>query len=258
MKTCSHCGQDNDDAALRCACGRDLNERTAPPAAIASSTEAIQPAPSPAKPSRLVLRRILFLVWAISLVILYGWFRHRLKTSPFSSSLIVAGILCASSVGGLWFLGREKKGVLLGWRVFFALRAMFLVPLMLNIADGLAEYGWPSGRMNRPIAHILRLLIPLTVSTFLTGLCALIRLYRVAGVLGILSGVISIVVGGYLIPATKPFRHLTIVLGDILNNIMFAARIEAYIAMAMGTALIIGGIMMLRASRDRRTVEPEG
>jgi hypothetical protein len=96
------------------------------------------------------------------------------------------------------------------------------------------------------------------VSAFITGLCALIRTYRVAGVLAFVSGVTSIVVGAFLIRATAPFRHRSIVLGDVLNNVMFAAKVETYISIPIGIVLVVGGIMTLRAALARRRMADRG
>jgi hypothetical protein len=185
-------------------------------------------------------------------IFLFGMLRHRLNFDALNSSLVGTGVLGASAVAALWFLGREKHAGLRAWRIFFAVRAIYLAPLILNIADGLAEHGWPSGRFNRPIAHILLLLILLAAPTFLTGLCALARTYRVAGVLALVSGVTSIVVGRFLIRATTSFRHRPIVLGDVLNNVMFGAKVETYISIPIGIVLIVGGIMTLRSVLARR------
>ena len=258
MKKCKYCGQDNDHASLRCVCGHDLPEDTAPVPAVTVGTEPGSSPLSPTREPRLVLRKILFVLGAMVLVFLFGMLRHRLHVDPLYSSLVGTGVLCASAVAALCFLGREKHPALRAWRIFFALRAIFLTPLILNIADGLAEHGWPGGRMNRPIAHILLLVIPLAVSAFITGLCALIRTYRVAGVLAFVSGVTSIVVGAFLIRATAPFRHRSIVLGDVLNNVMFAAKVETYISIPIGIVLVVGGIMTLRAALARRRMADRG
>jgi hypothetical protein len=254
MKKCMHCGQDNDNASPRCVCGHDLPEdaATAP-----AATKGIEPGSSPLSPTsepRLVLRKILFVLGAMALVFLFGMLRHRLHVDPLNSSLVGTGVLCASAVVALWLLGREKHPVLRAWRIFFALRAIFLTPLILNIADGLTEYGWPSGRMNRSIAPILLLVILLAVPAFLTGLGALARTYRVAGVLALVSGATSVVVGAFLFRATASFRHRPIVLGDVLNNVMFGAKVETYISIPIGIVLIVGGIMTLRAALARRRI----
>jgi hypothetical protein len=258
MKKCMHCGQDNEPTALRCVCGQDLPPDTAPAPDAATETApgapTAEPPSSPTGEPRLLLRKLLFVLGAVMLVFLYGMLRHRLHVNPLNGSLVGTGLFGASAVGALWFLGREKRPALRAWRILFAARAIFLTPLILNIADGLAEHGWPSGRGNRPIAHIVLLVILLAVSAFITGLCALIRTYRVAGVLAVVAGLASGVVGALLIPATASFRHRSIVLGDVLNNVMFAAKVETYISIPLGIVFIAGGIMTLRAALAQRRI----
>jgi uncharacterized membrane protein len=94
-------------------------------------------------------------------------------------------------------------------------------------------------------------MIPLAASAFLTSLGALIRTYRVAGVLAMLSGAASVVLGVFLIPATKSILHLPITLGNVLNNIMFTAKLETYAAIPMGATFIVGGVLTLWASGSR-------
>lgn len=248
MKKCIHCGNENDDAAVLCVCGQDLNQVSAPaPAATAvEAGELVDPVKEP----RFVLRKILFVVGTLALVAAYTLLRHRIKTNPLHSSLVVSGVWCAAAVAGLWFLGREKRPMLRAWRIAFLVIATYFLPLILNIGDGLAEFGWPGeDRMNRPISRILRIIIPLAASGFLTGLVMQIRSYRVAGVLAFGSGITSIVLGVYLIPATKMLRHLSITLGEVLNNIMFQTKYEVFAAFPIGVACIVGGMMVLWAAR---------
>jgi hypothetical protein len=250
LKKCIHCGNENDDAAVLCVCGQDLTQDSAP-APAATVAEASVSA-SPVKEPRLVLRKILFVLGTLALVAAYVLLRHRVKTNPLYSSLVVSGVWCASAVAGLWFLGREKRPMLRAWRIALLVIATYFLPLVLNIGDGLAEYGWPGeDRMNRPISRILRLIIPLAVSGFLTGLVMQLRAYRVAGVLALLSGIASIVLGVYLIPATKMLRHLSITLGEVLNNIMFQTKYEIYAAFPIGVAFIVGGILIFWSARAR-------
>ena len=243
---CINCGAENDDASVRCVCGQALLQDAGMTPASTTDTEAIPPEAAPASEPRLILRKILFVFGTLAVVALYGLFRHRLKTSPLNSSLVVTGVFCAAAVAGLWFLGRDRRLMLRVWRIAFLVRSVYLLPLILNIVDGLMEFGWPSGRFNRPIARILTLVIPLAALAFLTGLLAHIRTYRVAGVLAMLSGVTSIVLGVYLIPATKSLPP-SIALGDILNNVMFVARLERYAAIPMGVVFVLGGMLTLMA-----------
>jgi hypothetical protein len=211
-------------------------------------TSPTSPTSAPAKEPRLILRKILFAFGTIALVALYGLFRHRLKTDPLYSSLVVTGVWGATAVAGLWFLGREKQPMVRAWRIAFLVIAASLLPVILNITDGIVEHGWPSGRSGKPIARVLKLLIPLAASAFLTGLVAHLRTYRPAAVLAILTGITSLVLGPYLIPATKSFIHLSITLGEVLNNTMFVAKLETYAAIPLGVAFIVGGILTWRAA----------
>jgi hypothetical protein len=205
----------------------------------------------PGKEPRLILRKVLFVVGTLGLIAAYALFRHKVQTNPLYSSLVVSGVWAVVAVAGLWFLGREKRPMLRAWRIFMVVCAVYLLPLLLNIGDGLAEHGWPQGRFNRPIARILSLIIPLVLPLFVTGLVALIRLPRVAGVLAILSGASSIALTVYLIPASKSFLHLAITLGDVLNNVMFVVKCENYAGIPMGVAFLVGGILMLLGARKR-------
>jgi hypothetical protein len=249
VKKCSHCGQENDDAVPHCVCGHELVAET--PAVASTGAEASPPAAEPVKEPRLVLRKVLFVVGTLALVAAYGLVRHRLKTEPLYSSLIVTGVWCATAVAGLWFLGREKRPMLRAWRIAFLVIATCMLPVILNIVDGLAEFGWPQGRFNRPIATILTFFIPLVASAFLTGLLVQIRTYRVVGMVAMLTGAASIVLGVKLIPATKSLMPLSITLGDVLNNVMFGAKLERYAAIPMGVVFIVGGLLTLLAARTR-------
>jgi hypothetical protein len=224
-----------------------MAQETAPAAATEVSPLAAAPAPEP----RLILRKLLFVIGTLALMAAYALFRHKVQTNPLYSSLVVSGVWAVVAVAGLWFLGRDKRPMLRAWRIFMGVCAIYLMPLLLNIGDGLAEHGWPQGRFNRQIAQILSLLIPLVAPIFVTGLVALIRLPRVAGVLAILSGASSIVLTVYLIPASKAVLHLSITLGDVLNNVMFVVKLENYAGIPMGVAFVVGGILMLLGARKR-------
>ncbi len=241
------CGQENDDSSPTCVCGHDLS--VASPAAAATGAETSPPVMASVREPRLILRKVLFVVGTLAMVAAYALLRYRLKTNPLYSSLIVTGVWCAMAVAGFWFLGRERRTFLHALRIAFLVRTTYLLPLLLNILDGLVEFGWPTGRF-RPIARILSFLIPLAASAFLTGLVVHIRAFRVAGVLAILTGGASIVLGVYLLPATQSLVRLSITLGEVLNNIMFMAKLERYVAIPLGVALIVVGILMLVKARS--------
>jgi hypothetical protein len=250
VNKCIHCGQENDDASVLCACGQEL-PRAAAPEPATTGTDVLAPAVSPEKEPRLILRKLLFVVGTLALVAVYGLFRHKVKTDPLYSCLVATGVWAAAAVAGLWFLGRERRPMLLAWRIAFLVLATLAFPVILNIIDGLVEFGWPSGRFNRPIGRILSMHIPLMALAFLPGLITHLRTYRVAGLFSILAGIATIVLGAYFLPATQGIRKLTIVLGDVLNNVMFGAKLESYAAIPMGVAFIVGGILVFRAARAR-------
>jgi hypothetical protein len=163
--------------------------------------------------------------------------------------LIGTGVFCVSAVAALWFLGREKHPTLRAWRIVFVLWTLLLTPLLLTISDGIAEQGWPSGRMNRPIAHLLLLVLTLAIPSFLTGLGALIRTYRVAGVLAVVTGLISLVTSVFLFRATAPIKISPLRLVDILDIVGFCSKATTYLSIPVGIALIVGGIMTFQAAR---------
>jgi hypothetical protein len=138
------------------------------------------------------------------------------------------------------------------WRIVFVLRMMLVVPLILTIAVGLAAEGWPGGKMNRPIARLLILLITITVPSFVTGLCALTKSYRLTGLLALLAGLSSIVAGGLLIHGGGPMRAAPLRFTDLLGLVVAGARLETYVAIPLGVVLGVGGVIMLRRVLARR------
>jgi hypothetical protein len=215
------------------------------------TTEPSAQAPSPTEERNLGLRTIVFVVWAIGFVPLFAALRSFLHVPPLYRSLIGTGLFCAPAVAALWFLGREKHPTLRAWRIFFALRAMLLIPLLLTIVDGIAEEGWPRGRYNRAVANVLLMIITMIVPAFLAGLCALIRTYRLAGMLALVAGLASLVDGVLLLRASWRFSISSQRLSTVLNIVGFGSKVESYLSIPIGIALIVGGIMTLRAARAR-------
>ncbi|MBN1610959.1 MAG: hypothetical protein JW940_30290 [Polyangiaceae bacterium] len=211
----------------------------------------VQEAPSLRDERPLGLRKIAFLVWAIGFVPLFAAFRSQLQGPPLHRSLIGSGLLCATAVAALWLLGREKHPTLRAWRVVFVLWAMLLTPLLLTIVDGIAEQGWPRGRYNQTTANVLLMVITMTVPAFVTGLCALIRTYRLAGVMALVAGLACLVDGVLLLQATARVRPSVVPLTSVLNILAVGSKVESYLAIPAGIALIVGGIMTLRAARAR-------
>jgi hypothetical protein len=252
-KKCIQCGHENDDSSLRCVCGRDLSEGpAAEPTAMTTAAPASQE-PSPAAEPRLILRKVVFLVWAIGLAPLFVAVRSLMHVAPVFRSLISTGVFAATAVAALWLLGREKRPMLRAWRIFFMAWMLALTPLILVIVDGIAEQGWPQGRFNRSIARLLTLIIILTVPAVLTGLAALIRTYRVAAVLAIATGVDTLVLSYHLFRATAPIRISVLGFVDILDLVGIGSKVATYLSIPVGVALIVGGIMTFRAARTRRT-----
>ena len=206
--------------------------------------------PSPTKERNLGLRKMVFVVWAIGFVPLFAALRSLLHVPPLYRSLIGTGLFGASAVAALWLLGREKHPTLRAWRIFFVLRAMLLTPMLFAIVDGLAEEGWPRGRFNQGIANVLLMIITMTVPAFLTGLCALIRTYRLAGVLALVAGPLSLVDGFLLLRASWRYSVSSLRLSTVLGIIGFGSKLESYLAIPLGIALIVGGIMTLRAAQS--------
>ncbi len=202
---------------------------------------------------RRLLRRSLFALWALSYVPIVVAVRSRLPAAPFRRSLLGAAAFWVSAVAGFWLLGRQRNRTLLVWRVVFALLAMFLVPLLLTIAVGVADQGWPSGRFNRPIAHVLTLVLGVSIPAFLLGLLALLRMYRVAAVLALLTGLDLLALAIPLLRATSPIKIFPIHLDRLLDVVAFFAKLVSYLAIPIGVAFVAGGIMMFRAAQAART-----
>jgi hypothetical protein len=211
-------------------------------------TEAASLAPAPAKEAGLVWRKLGLVVWAIGFVPLFAALRGHLHLAPVYRCLIGTGILGATAVAAFWFLGRETRARLRAWRIFFVVRLMLLGPMMFTIVDGLAEQGWPTGKFNRPVVHVLLVAITMIVPTFLSALCALIRTYRLAGVLALVAGLASIVDGVLLLRASWRFSMRSQSLTSILNILGFTSKLESFLAIPMGIALVVGGIVVWRAA----------
>jgi hypothetical protein len=217
-----------------------------------TESESSVPAPKTGRP--LVWRKIALVVWALGFIPLFAALRSHLHVAPLHRSLIGTGVFFVPAVAAFWFLGRESHPTLRAWRIFFVARLMLLAPLMFTIVDGLAEQGWPTGRYNRPIAHVLLVGITMIVPTFLTALCALLRSYRLAAGLALVAGLASIVDGALLLRASWRFSLSSQSLTSILNILGFGSKLESFLAIPMGMALVVGGIMTWRAARAARAL----
>ena len=208
-------------------------------------------ASSPTEVGNVGLRKLVLVVWVIGFVPLFAALRSLLHAAPLYRSLIGTGLYWAPAVAALWFLGREKDRTLRAWRIVFVLWAILLTPLLLTVVDGVADEGWPRGRYNQTTANVLLMVITMTVPVLLTGLCALIRTYRWAGVLALVAGLTSLVDGVLLLQATSRVRPSVVPLTSVLNILAVGSKMESYLSIPMGIALIVGGIMTLRAVRVR-------
>jgi hypothetical protein len=226
---------------------QDIENAMAPTAV----TEPALQVPSPIGERSLRLRKILFVLWALAFVPLFAALRSHLNTSPGLRSLIGTAVFSAPAVAALWFLGREKHRTLRVWRIVFVVWALLLLPLLLSVADGLAAEGWPRGRFNKAIARLLISILILTVPAFLTSLCALVRTYRLASALALVTGLAYLVNGVLLIRATAPAKGLRLRFESVLDLILFGAQMGSYLSIPIGVALIVGGIMTFRAARAR-------
>ena len=207
--------------------------------------------PSPTDERSFRLRKIVFVLWTISFVPLFAAIGSHQNVPPLRLSLIGTGVFCAPAVAALWFLGWEKQPTLRTWRFFLVAWAMLLLPLLLTVAVGFAAEGWPSGRFNKPIAHLLVLILTLTVPAFLTNLCSLIRTYRVASALALVTGLLYLVNGVLLIRATAPAKGLRLRFESVLDLVLFGSQMGSYLSIPIGIALIVGGIMTFRVARAR-------
>jgi hypothetical protein len=228
---------------------QDLENAIAPTAATA--TAAALQVPLPIGEPSLRLRKIAFVLWAMAFVPLFAALRSHLSVSPVLRSLIGTAMFSAPAVAALWFLGREKRRTLSVWRIVFVVWALLLLPLLLTVADGLAAEGWPRGKFNKAIARMLISLLILTVPAFLTSLAALVRTYRLASGLALITGLAYLVNGVLLMRETAPAQGLRLRFESVLDLILLGAQMGSYLSIPIGIALVVGGIMTFRAARGR-------
>jgi hypothetical protein len=226
---------------------QDLENAIAP--SPTTATEAALQAPSPAGKGSLRLRKIVFVLWALAFVPVFAALRTVLAAPPVWRSLIGTAVFSAPAVAALWFLGREKHRTLRVWRIVFVVWALLLLPLLLSVADGLAAEGWPRGRFNKSIARLLISILILTVPAFLASLGALVRTYRLASALALVTGLGYLVNAVLLIRATAPAKGLRLRFESVLDLILLGAQLGSYLSIPMGIALTVGGIMTFRAVR---------
>lgn len=243
MAKCIQCGHDNDDSALQCVCGQALPD--AAPVALPVVS------PPPAGNSYL-WGRIAFAVWALGFTPLFIAVRARVAEGALARCLIGAGAFWIVGLLALLLLGRDKRPGLNIWRIVFTVLSLLPVPLLLSIVDGIAAQGWPSGRMNRIAAQLLTLVLTVTLPALVAGLCSLVRVHLVAGVLAVVAGGNYIYSGWKLFQATSPVTNLRRPLTDVLNIVVVGARLLSFIAIPVGIVLIVGGALTFRAALKSR------
>ena len=91
--------------------------------------------------------------------------------------------------------------------------------------------------------------ITMTVPVVLTSVFALIRTYRLAGIVALIAGLSSLVDGFLLLRASWRFSIRSQNLSTVLGIIGFGSKLESYLAIPLGIALIVGGIVTLRSAR---------
>jgi hypothetical protein len=250
-KKCVQCGQENDDSSLRCVCGADLPAEAALVPAATTTTEPVGQASSPSERRKLLLGRIMLLVAAIAVVPLSTALRKYLNVPPPYRCLVGTCLFCGPAIAGLWLLGREPHRTLRLWRLCFVLWMIFLTPVLLAVLDGIVEDGWPRGRHHRSIAHALIIIITLTAPALLAGLAALLRTYRLAGVLALVAGLAAVVDGVLLLRASWQYSLAAQRLDSVVGIIGFGSKLESYVSIPAGLALVVGGVMTWRAARAR-------
>lgn len=195
------------------------------------------------------LRKAAFVLWAFAFVPLYPFIRLISNAPPIQRSVIGALVFGASAVAALWFLGRELRPVLRNWRVAFLAWAMVVLPVQLTAVEGIASEGWPKGEHNKVVAELLILVLVLTVPAFLTSLLGLLRTYRLASGVALLTGFAYLVNGVLLVRATAPSKGWWFDLGSVLNIILTGAKMGSYLSIPVGVVFIIGAVMVFRATR---------
>ena len=211
-----------------------------------------QNAQMPIAGKSLLVRRLAFLVGMLGFAALYVALRPHLPLKPLPRSLLGVGVLVVAGAAAFFLFGRETQRRLQVWRIVFSAWALLLAPLLITIAFGLAEEGWPQGRFNKPVARLLIWIFITTIPAFLTGLTALIRTYRLTAWLAMLSGLSSLCSSYFLFVETAPIKlSVMLPLTHVLNIIGFFSKLVAFAAIPVGIASAVGGFVTLRAARQR-------
>jgi hypothetical protein len=198
----------------------------------------------------LLLRRVVFVLVLLGLATLFVVLRSHLPSDARARTGIGTGLLAAVGAAAFFLFGKETRRKLQGWRLFFAGWGLLLVPLLITIALGLAQEGWPTGKFNKPVARLLTWVFIATIPTFLTALAALIRTYRLTAVLAMLSGLAWLACSRSLFIETTPIKlRAMLPLDSILHIIGFLAKLAAFASIPVGIALFVGGFSTWRAAR---------
>jgi hypothetical protein len=236
---------ENDDASLRCRCGQDLPALSA----ATSGSPLVDPGPAP---GRRILPRVAVALWWLGFLPLAFLLHAHLPKVPLWRTLIGVGIFSIPVLLALGILRRDPGRAARVWRFVLVGWALLLFPLFFTIIDGIAQEGWPRGRFNRVIAHMLTVLLGLLIPVFLTGLCALVQGYRAASGLALAAGLNHLILGIYLLRAAAPIKDLLRPQQNRLDIIAVGAKLLSYLTLPVGVLLVIGAILLFRAVRRPR------
>jgi hypothetical protein len=208
------------------------------------------PPPSPRGGKAVLLRRIGFVFGLLGLGTVFVLLRSQLPSDPRTRTLIGTGVLAAGGASAFFLFGKETQGKLQAWRIFFCGWGLLLAPLLITIALGVAEQGWPSGKVNRPIVRLLTWVLVATIPAFLTSLLALTRSHRLTAVLAMVSGLASLACSRSLFIETAPIKlGAMLPLDNVLHIIGFLSKLVAFASIPAGIAMVVGGCLTLRAAK---------
>jgi hypothetical protein len=76
-------------------------------------------------------------------------------------------------------------------------------------------------------------------------------MYRLAGALALLTGLLYLVNSVFLFRATAPAKGLRLQFESVLDLFLLGAQLVSYVAIPVGVALLVGGSLTFRAARLR-------
>jgi hypothetical protein len=223
---------------------------------VQAPTEPAEKAEPKAVQHRYALRRLLLALWLLGLVPLFAALHTHVPGNPFHRCMIGTALLALPTVAAFWLLGRDANRTVRVWRIVFVVWMLLLAPFLINIADGLAEEGWPTGRFNRSIARVLSMFLTVSIPSYVAGVFAALKLPRLTGLLAIVAGIVALSSSATLFDATAPIPGLRFHLVSILDVVALGAKSVTYLAIPMGVALVVGGAMTLRSARARTPTTP--